>query len=90
MANLTDRNLGIVTVSKHSIEDSPEMVLKAFQIAGFLPLRVEHCLIQNLFIYTGLCKAFPEVSDGEKIPRYTMTAYYQDGDIENIEFTAEG
>lgn len=61
----------------------PEAVLRLFAEIGFLPIRINHDMINDTVEYAGMSDAFREWYAGEELPSYRMLCHAgENGEID--------
>ena len=63
---------GCIRIASNNVLDTPERIFTAFHKIRFLPTKVEHDLVEGMFVYYGLSPAFKPVAPGEKALVYDL------------------
>ena len=83
---MNDRNLGIFEVSEISVRKSSEDIAKIFSMLKIIPVRTELLFDRQSILYTALSDRFPEVTLGNKIPKYEfIVSKSKTGFIDTVE-----
>lgn len=74
---------GLIVVDYRFLDEHPEAVLRLFAEIGFLPIRINHDMIDDTVEYAGMSDSFREWYAGEELPSYCMLCHAgENGEID--------
>jgi len=84
------RRLGFFEIGRDLILGDTEIIIKAFQELGVLPIRVEDRFERNTMKYMAICPEFEEIDLGQMCPNYKLIIDLDDeGEFDDAYFLKE-
>jgi len=78
------KRYGMIEVTREVIEINPGELARIFGRISFLPLSAVASFPRNIIEYIGYSPRFDEISEGQKAPRYFLSATKENGRIGKI------
>ena len=69
---MKNRHFGKFEIDSKIISEDPDLIIDAFSIIRFLPVRAESLLSNSSIEYIGISERFEEVAMGTQIPEYKI------------------